>query len=512
MSDDLWSAFEANARTASDRPAFYFSDRTLTFGEWLDHARRCAAWLCERGIRPNDRVVMWARDPFALAAAVCGTWGAGAVPAMLNLDVPESHRRHSVETIRPAGVLRDSTAHDALEFCGLTIGAFEEIAETPASVVSAIRRLPTDPASIVFTSGSTGRPKAVTQSHGNIIRGCRAVAGYLGLSADDRLLCPVPWSFDYGFVQLHATALLGVAQVLPKIANPFGICDAIAKHRPTVFAGLPSLYTYLLQGMSPLRKTDTSCFRILMNTGGTIPGPVLRQLPEVFPNARIFLNYGLTETYRTSYLPPERFATHSHTIGGPIPGSDIVIVRDDGTLATPGEEGQIVHRGDYVCLGYWNDPEATAKALRPDPLAPAGHPNPPRVMFTGDYGMIDADGYLHFRGRRDHLLKSMGVRVSPSEIEGLIWESGLVKACAVFGCKHDLLGDEVWAAVVPADGVQDVQPRLMTYCRQTMSQYMQPRRYLVKEALPRTTTGKTDYPALREEAARTPSATLVGPA
>jgi acyl-coenzyme A synthetase/AMP-(fatty) acid ligase len=245
-----------------------------------------------------------------------------------------------------------------------------------------------------------------------------------------------------------------------------------------------------------------------MNTGGTIPAPVLDRMPEAFAHAAVVLNYGLTETYRTSYLPPEQFASHRHTIGRAIPGVQVAIVRDDGTLAEPGEPGQIVHRGDFVCLGYWNDPHATAAAIRPDPLAPQDQTDPPGAMFTGDLGMIDEQGMLHFLGRRDNMLKSMGVRVCPGEVEELLWDSGLVSQCAVFGRKHDLLGDEIWAAVVPKRPGDDPTTSLKAYARQAMSPFMQPRRYIVKMDLPKTTTGKIDYPALRAEADDMPSASV----
>jgi acyl-coenzyme A synthetase/AMP-(fatty) acid ligase len=151
-------------------------------------------------------------------------------------------------------------------------------------------------------------------------------------------------------------------------------------------------------------------------------------------------------------------------------------------------------------MGYWGDPEATAAALRPDPLAAPGCPNPRPALFTGDLGYLDEQGFLYFCGRRDHQLKVLDVRVSPGEVEQLLYESGLVREAAVFGVKHDLLGDEVCAAVVPRDGGEGLVGKLNKFARATMSPFMMPRRYLIKSALPRTASGKPDYPALRREA------------
>jgi acyl-coenzyme A synthetase/AMP-(fatty) acid ligase len=290
------------------------------------------------------------------------------------------------------------------------------------------------------------------------------------------------------------------------VNNPFGICTAIEAHRPTIFAGIPSLFAYLLRGVSPFRSTNVESIRVVTNTGGTIPGPILEDLLECFPHSRVFLNYGLTETYRTTYLDPALVRDHPTSIGRGIPGVAVCIVREDGSVAAPGEEGEIVHRGDYICMGYWNEPQATARVIRPDPLAPPGVSMSPRAFFTGDNGVIDERGLLYFRGRRDHQLKSMGIRVSPSEVEAVLYHSALVKEVAVFGMKHDFLGDQVWAAVVPSGSSDNVTKALRDYAREAMSQHMAPTRYLVFQELPKTRTGKIDYVALKERAAAEPPA------
>jgi acyl-coenzyme A synthetase/AMP-(fatty) acid ligase len=339
----------------------------------------------------------------------------------------------------------------------------------------------------------------VTQSHGNLLRGCLAVSGYLGLTPEDRILCTVPWSFDYGYGQLLTSALQGVTLILPSVNNPIDMCEAIERHRPTVLAGVPSVFTYLLRGVSPFRTTDLSSIRTVTNTGGRVPPPILEELFAMLPQAQFFLNYGLTETYRTSCLDPSLARQRPASIGKPIPGVDVAIVREDGSIAAANEVGEIVHRGDYVFLGYWNHSDATAKTLRPDPLAPAG--SSARAVFTGDLGYRDEEGFLFFAGRRDHLLKSMGVRVGPGDVEDLLYRSGLVKEAAVVGRKHELLGDEVCAFVVPLDDVENAAFQLGQYARRAMSPYMVPRRFFILSELPKTANRKIDYPTLRHLAA-----------
>lgn len=510
MSKDLWQVFERTANRLSQRDAIVQGDRPVSFSWWRRRAQAYAAWLTDNGLKRHDRVLLWMENSAEMAAAMLGVWAARGIAVIMDVVSPAVHFQHALTSVEPVVVVCAGRDAIPIDDCHVSTVTVDEIPHQPRHTDLRSPALPTDPASIVFTSGSTGPPKGVTQSHGNLIRACRTVGRYLGLTTHDLILCPVPWSFDYGYGQLLSTALLGAVQVLPTKIDPFAICEAMEQHRPTVLAGTPNLLTYFFRGLSPFRQIDLSSLRIITNTGGKIPLPVLKEMMDIFGHCQIFLNYGLTESYRTSYLDPELVQQRPTSIGKPIPGVDVVIVRDDGTPAGPDEEGEIVHRGDFLFMGYWNDPEATAAALRPDPLAPAGCPQARPALFTGDYGRKDRDGFLYFHGRRDHLLKSMGMRVSAGEVEDLLHGSGMVREVAVFGMENDLIGDEIWAAVAPADGVEDAQMQLTKYARTVMSQNMAPRRYLVKPALPRTHTGKVDYHALKQEAGQAPSAMAAG--
>ncbi len=510
MTANLWEAFNRTVNTGPERIALLHGDRAITFAELRNRAIDYSIALRDtQDVDVSARVLLLMTPGLEMAAAIVGIWALGGIAVLMVADEHWPHVEHALELTSPKAILSNVENLDSNVSQSVPVLRPSDIPHTGQSAMEAPRIVSTDPASIVFTSGSTGKPKGATQSHGNLIAGCCSVGEYLGLLADDRILCGVPWAFDYGYGQLLSTVVLGVTQVLPEVSNPFAICAAIDAHQPTVLAGIPSLYTYLLQGLSPFRESKIGSFRILMNTGGTIPGPVLNELLSLFPDAQLFLNYGLTETYRSSFLDPKLVRERPDSIGKPIPGVDIVIVRDDGSLADVGEEGEIAHRGDFVFLGYWNNPEASAKALRRDPTLPQGAVGRP-VLFTGDYGMLDADGFLYFRGRRDHQLKSMGVRVSPAEVEELIHASGLVREVAVFGMKHDMLGDEVWAALVAKESVENIRNKVQAYARETMSPYMQPRRFLILEQLPKTRNGKTDYPALSAQAQETASSSVVG--
>ena len=296
-------------------------------------------------------------------------------------------------------------------------------------------------------------------------------------------------------MQLQTAAVTGATMLLPTPPNPTGVCAALEEHRPTVLPGVPSLFEYLLSGMSNFREIDRSSLRIVTNTGAALRRPVLEELQTLLPGVRFFLNYGLTESYRTSYLDPDLVRERPGSIGRAIPGVEIAVVREDGNPADPGDLGEIVHRGDFVFLSYWNDPEATARSRRPDPLG-SGAP----ALFTGDYGWIDREGFLYFHGRRDRQIKVMGVRVSLDEIEELLYESGLLKEVAAFSHPHALMGQEIFAAFVDAGEGADVRAELSRYARENLSPNMIPRRYLPMRELPRTRSHKIDYEALKREA------------
>ena len=497
MAGVLWRRFEANARRTPDRPALICGAQSVSFGALLDKANDVARDLSARGLTPGSRCLVWASNSPELAAAILATWRLGAIVALVNDEAPLSHFAHAAALVVPALTLveernaeaaRTGTTSPVIPLSGGQSGR----APIPDSQVH-----DHEPASIFFTSGSTGLPKGVVQSHANLLAGCEMVAEQLGLKPDDSILCPIPWSFDYGYGQFLSTMLLGVTQVLPEARNPFALCEAIATHRPTVLAGLPSIFALLIRGISPIRETDLSSLRMVTNTGGKIAPSIFVDLLELFGHCDLSLNYGMTETYRGAGLPVNLAAERPESVGFAYPGVTISILRDDGTEAAPGEEGEIIHRGVGVFLGYWGNPEATAQTRRPDPLWPHTGVPAPMAVFSGDLGWKDADGFLYVKGRRDRLIKSMGVRVSPDEIETLIRKSGLVRDVAIVGVPHDLIGEMVVAAITLPDGAAYPVKQLKAFARTEMSQFMQPREYRVLDAFPLTPNGKPDFKAIR---------------
>ena len=505
MPGNLWRTFDGLARTIPDHPALITADRTISYAELHGIALGQAGDLARRGFGPGDRCLFWAANAPELAGAILAVWRLGGIIALVNDEAPASHFRHAAAKVAPriamveprhvetAGALHDTQI--------VAVGPAE--CDGPVALPEAATH-DQEPASILFTSGSSGPPKGVVQSHSNLLAGARMVAEQLGIGAQDRIACPIPWSFDYGYGQLLSTLLLGVAQVLPANRSAFALCEAIERHRPTILAGLPSIFALLFRGVSPVRETDLGSLRLVTNTGGKIAPAIFEELSALFAHCDISLNYGMTETYRGAGLPFALARTRPGSVGHAYPGVALTVLREDGTEAAAGEIGEIVHRGNGVFMGYWGDPEATARARRPDPLWPHAGVEAPMAVFSGDLGWKDQDGLLYIKGRRDRQIKSMGVRVSPDEIEAMIREGGKVRDVAIVGIPHEIIGEMVAALVLAPEDGSDPLPALKAFARGSMSQFMQPREYRLVEAFPLTPNGKPDYAAIRQLFGATP--------
>jgi acyl-CoA ligase (AMP-forming) (exosortase A-associated) len=356
-------------------------------------------------------------------------------------------------------------------------------------------RLESDIAAIFYTSGSTGRPKGVVLSHRNLVAGAISVAGYLNNRASDTLLAALPLSFDAGFSQLTTAFLVGAHVVLLNYLLPRDVLQAMAKEQVTGLTAVPPLYMQLAALDWPAEATRS--LRYWANTGGRMPGATLQRLRECAPGAAPFLMYGLTEAFRSTFLPPSEVDRRPDSMGQAIPNVDIRVLRDDGTECAPDEPGELVHRGPLVGLGYWNRPEETTLRFRPLPpglvAGREGLAAPEIAVFSGDTVRRDAEGFLYFVGRRDEMIKTSGYRVSPTEVEEAVHASGLVREVLAVGVPHETLGQVIHVAAVAVDAADTVA--LLAHCRAHLPGYMVPACvHWSQEPLPRNPNGKLDRP------------------
>jgi acyl-CoA ligase (AMP-forming) (exosortase A-associated) len=332
-----------------------------------------------------------------------------------------------------------------------------------------------------------------------MVAGAKSVASYLDNRADDTLLAALPLSFDAGFSQLTTAFHTGARVVLLNYLLPRDVIKAIEREKVTGLTAVPPLYIQLTQLAWP--ESITEHLRYFANTGGRMPRETLEALRRHLPKTKPFLMYGLTEAFRSTFLPPEEVDRRPDSIGKAIPNAEILVLREDGSPCAPNEPGELVHRGALVGMGYWNDPEKTAERYKPLPVhAPgreAGLVLPEIAVFSGDTVRMDEEGFLYFIGRRDEMMKTSGYRVSPTEVEEIIYATKLVGECVAFGVDDDRLGHAIQViATPPASGVLEASA-LLSECRARMPAYMVPSGIDVREGpLPRNPNGKIDRKSL----------------
>jgi acyl-CoA ligase (AMP-forming) (exosortase A-associated) len=359
------------------------------------------------------------------------------------------------------------------------------------------RNIDGDIAAIFYTSGSTGRPKGVVLSHRNMVTGAASVAEYLGNGPEDRLLAVLPFSFDYGFSQSSTAFLVGARVVLMDYLLPRDVINAVARERITGLAGVPPLWAQLADLTWPAQITDH--LRYITNSGGAMPGATLAKLRAALPRTQPFLMYGLTEAFRSTYLPPAEIDRRPDSIGKAIPNAEILVVRQDGSPCAPNEPGELVHRGSLVALGYWNDPAKTAERYKPVPGQDPGLVLTEMAVWSGDTVRMDDEGFIYFIGRADEMIKTSGYRVSPTEVEEILFASGLVADAAAVGVTHPSLGQAIVVVAAPAAGMQPDAAALIDACKRQLPLFMVPHHIQWREALPRNPNGKYDRALLAAE-------------
>jgi len=512
----------ASAERAPHAIALTCRGESLDYATLAGAAQAFAGGLASLGMARGARVAVYLEQRFEFVIAALGISAAGGALVPVNPVLKAAQVGHILNDCgvdilvtspeRLAQLALPADAHAGLRHLVL-VGAAQAQSWPPGCAVhgwsdllgaapGAMHRvIDADLAMIFYTSGSTGKPKGVMVSHRNLVTGAQSVAGYLRNRPDDVILAALPLSFDAGFSQLTTAFWAGARAVLLNYLLPRDLLAAMRDEGVTGLTAVPPLYSQLARLNWPAEIAQS--LRYFASTGGKMPRATLAALRAQVPAARPFLMYGLTEAFRSTYLPPEEVDRRPDSIGRAIPGAEVLVLRADGSPCAPDEPGELVHRGALVSLGYWNDAAKTRERFRPLPAAALGgrqgHMLEEIAVFSGDTVKADAEGFLYFVGRGDDMIKTSGYRVSPTEIEDLVLATGKVAECIAFGVPDEAIGQAVCLVATPAAGEAADTAALLAICRTSMPRYMLPA-HVQWESRPlqRNSNGKFDRPALRE--------------
>jgi long-chain acyl-CoA synthetase len=508
------------ATKSPDKIAVIQGQKKVCYGEINQGVSRLASFFLKSGIRHGDRVGILSENSPEYIISYLGIQKAGGISVDINsqysayeikkilnnclasiLLVENKYFKVAVETLNGTPFVKTVIIIDSQNKRLLPVLTMRE--KIPAHIDLFILediiknddlsgRFPEisekDIASIIYTSGTAGEPKGVMLSHGNFTSNASSIIKYLHLTEDDIVMVVLPFYYSYGKSLLTSHIMVGGTLVLENsFMYPNVMLDKMVKEDVTGFAGVPSTFAILLN-RSNIRNHRFPKLRYVTQAGGPMSPNHATELSDVLPNTQIYIMYGQTEaTARLTYLDPHDLSRKPGSIGKPIPGVEIELIKDNGTPAEKGEEGEIVVRGENVMAGYWNNPEETKKVLRGDKL------------FTGDIGRMDEDGYFYIVGRRSDMIKSGAHRISPKEIEEVILEMKEIHEVTVVGIVDEILGESIKAFIILKDGFDMDTKTVQRFCRKKLAPFKIPKEIVFTREFPKTRSGKIRRHLLKDQ-------------
>lgn len=500
--------------SAADRPdheAVVTEGERIAYAPLLERAQRFARALQDRGVRRGDRVAVYLENGVPTVVAIYGTLLAGGAFVVVNPQTKADKLAYVLRDCAATAVVADPRLARVVASVAGEVPSLRTLVQVGGDLVDAAGAvaydaflagaegaprpagaIPNDLAALVYTSGSTGNPKGVMLSHANMTFAQGSLVEYLRLGPDDRILNVLPLAFDYGLYQLLMAVHLGATLVLESsFAFPQRVIQRVQQERVTVFPGVPTVFATLLS-LHREKPIAMPSVRRLTNTAAHLPDEYVPGLLQMCPDALVYKMYGLTECKRVCYLEPELVRAKPSSVGKAIPGTETMVLDDDGHPVPPGVVGTLYVRGPHVMMGYWNLPEATAHMLKPGPWPGE------RVLCTHDQFKTDEEGFLYFVGRSDDIIKSRGEKVSPVEVENALATIPGVKEAAVVGVPDELLGQAVRAFVVLDPGTEMDERAFKRAAMARLENYMVPRDVVFLAELPKTGSGKVRKKSLVE--------------
>ncbi len=509
------NALEICAFKNPDKPALICGQHSFTYADINNAADHLAYKLQDAGVGYQDRVIIFLDNSVESVVAMYAALKAGGIfimvysglkPPKLNYIIRNSSAKILITQKNKKAVYQKAVTDcpnlNSIIICEEDVkkvhgddpgntadrktGYWAMGGTRPSQKPNPVGTIDADLATIIYTSGSTGEPKGVMSTHHNVVSAAGSILQYIKNREDDVILNALPLSFDYGLYQIIMGFMAGCTIVLEKsFVYPVSILQLIQKLKVTGFPLVPTMMGLLLQ-MDDLSEFDLSSLRYISNTAAALPEAHIRKFAKLFPDVQIFSMYGLTECKRVSYLPPDDVLKKPGSVGIPIPNTSVMIVDEKDRPVPTGQIGELVIKGSNVMQGYWKDPETTARIFRP------GRYRAETLLYSGDFFKMDSQGYLYFISRKDDLIKTKGERVSPKEVESLLYRIDAVVNCAVLGIDHEIDGTAIAAFIQKDVNSELAEKEIKKFCRFNMESYMIPKYFFIRDNLPKNNSGKID--------------------
>jgi acyl-CoA ligase (AMP-forming) (exosortase A-associated) len=503
---------EESASRYPDKIAVKHKEQSITFGRLYEDSLKMRGFLRNLGIKKGERVGILLDKSIEQLISMFGISMAGAVFVFLNPILKNKQIEYIINDCQITLLITTSRYYkkNSLSVPAMVLYMDQADTETRIPIWCKIRddlqadqtnvhQIADDTTCLIYTSGSTGMPKGVVVPHRTVVEGAKIVSSYLEITQNDRLISVLPFNFDYGLNQATSSVLKGATLVMHQFFLPGDLLRVLKDEKITGFAGMNPIWIQLFNEKYALNSDhDYPHLRYITNTGGKVPRSIVRRMRTFFPKTNIFLMYGLTEAFRSTYLPPDQIDRRPGSMGKAIPNVEILVVNDKGEECEPGEAGELVHRGALITKGYWNDPEKTRKVFRNNPLLKGQDHLNEVAVYSGDLVKKDEEGFLYFISRRDEMIKTSGYRVSPTEIEELLIEIPGVNDAVVFARENEN-AEQIIVAIVEPNGILLEKPQLLQECRQRLPAYMVPREIHFEKTFRKTANNKIDRSFIKQK-------------
>ena len=509
---------EALARSAKNNPsktAIIVKEQEYSYGLLKENAENFARYLIYTGIKKGDRIAIYMDNSWQSIVSIYGITLSGGVFLVINPQTKADKLKYilndcEAKILVTANTLKSELAR-ALEetkhlqeviiagdissikkFPHFKLTNFENSIQNNGQNVVFPNIIPNDLAALIYTSGSTGFPKGVMMTHQSMVFTSWSLIEYLRLSENDRIILILPLAFDYGLYQLLMSVTIGGTLIVEQsFIFTASIYKNIRKYKPTVFPGVPTVYAMMITANKE-NGLSFDCIKKITNTAALLPAEFIPDLKKIFPNALIFKMYGLTECKRACYLEPELIDLKPASVGKAIPGTEVFLLSAEGNPVPVGEPGILHIRGPHVMLGYLNKKELSAEMLKEGKLPGE------KILCSNDWFKMDEEGFLYFQGRNDDIIKTRGEKVSPVEIENIIYKINGIKEVAVLGVPDAIMGESILVYVTLHDAIQLTEKEIQRECMMHLEPFMIPQKVIFLPEMPKSTNGKIDKKELKK--------------